>query len=172
MKARTFTAVLAIAALSAGVAAAQDQGGDHQRGGGEAHGGGQAGPAHVAPGGAPMRPDGPGMAAPHAAAPSGPMRGDHDTGGPARQFSYQGHSHAAMRGPSFHYPRGYSYRRWGVGQRLPSLFLSSIYFFDDYGEFGFGPPPFGDRWVRYGPDLLLVEIGTGRVVDVVYGAFY
>jgi Ni/Co efflux regulator RcnB len=29
----------------------------------------------------------------------------------------------------------------------------------------------GYQWVRYGPDLLLVDIATGQVVDVRYGVF-
>jgi Ni/Co efflux regulator RcnB len=85
---------------------------------------------------------------------------------------YQGQAHAAIRGSSFHYPHGYSYRRWSTGQRLPMLFLTARYFFDDYSDLGFGPPPFGDCWVRYGSDLLLVDIRSGQVVDVIYGAFY
>ena len=35
-----------------------------------------------------------------------------------------------------------------------------------------GGPPYGYRWLRYGPDLLLVEIAAGRIVDVIYDAFY
>ena len=30
----------------------------------------------------------------------------------------------------------------------------------------------GYRWVRYGPDLLLVQLGTGYIADTIYGAFY
>jgi Ni/Co efflux regulator RcnB len=37
---------------------------------------------------------------------------------------------------------------------------------------GLGAPPYGYRWIRYGPDMLLVEVRSRRVVDVVYGAFY
>jgi Ni/Co efflux regulator RcnB len=87
-------------------------------------------------------------------------------------FSYQGRNFNRVHGSAFRYPRGYSYRRWGLGQRLPRLFLSPLYFFTDYAAFGFGPPPFGDQWVRYGPDLLLVDVNSGEVVYVIYGAFY
>ena len=73
--------------------------------------------------------------------------------------------------PGWRYPRGYRYRRWSIGLLLPALFLSSTYYFDDYYDLGVGPPPPGYRWVRYGPDLLLVQIGTRRVADVIYGAF-
>jgi Ni/Co efflux regulator RcnB len=77
-----------------------------------------------------------------------------------------------IRGRAFHYPRGYRYRRFRTGLILPALFLSSAYFFNDYYSLGLGPPPPGYVWVRYGPDLLLVSRHTGRVVDVIYGAFY
>lgn len=74
--------------------------------------------------------------------------------------------------PGWRYPRGYSYRRWTIGLLLPSLFLSSTYYFNDYNALGVGPPAPGYRWVRYGPDLLMVDIRTGRIGDVIYGAFY
>ena len=77
-----------------------------------------------------------------------------------------------IRGPVFHYPRGYHYRRWSIGLILPSIFLSNYYYYDQYASFGLYPPPFGYLWVRYGPDLLLVNMRTGRIRDVVYGAFY
>ena len=34
------------------------------------------------------------------------------------------------------------------------------------------PPPPGRRWVRYGSDLLLVNVRNRRVEDVIYGVFY
>lgn len=74
--------------------------------------------------------------------------------------------------PGFQYPHGYRYRRWSIGVLLPALFLSSRYYYDDYSALGVGAPPRGYRWVRYGPDLLLVRTRTRRVVDVIYGAFY
>jgi Ni/Co efflux regulator RcnB len=37
---------------------------------------------------------------------------------------------------------------------------------------GLPPPPYGYRWVRYGPDALLVNICDGRILDVIYDAFY
>jgi hypothetical protein len=76
-----------------------------------------------------------------------------------------------IHGPAFRYPRGYAYRRWTIGLLLPRLFLSSSYYYDNYPALGMGPPPPGARWVRYGPDLLLVDVRTGRSRDVIYGAF-
>lgn len=76
-----------------------------------------------------------------------------------------------IQGPGFRYPHGYRYRRWTIGLLLPSLFLSSAYYFDNYASYGVYPPPPRHRWVRYGPDLLLVNTRTGRIRDVIYGAF-
>ena len=73
---------------------------------------------------------------------------------------------------TYHYPHGYNYRRWSVGSVLPRLFLSGSYFFNDYGALGLGAPPPGYVWVRYGPDLLLVNRYNGRIADVIPGAFY
>jgi Ni/Co efflux regulator RcnB len=73
---------------------------------------------------------------------------------------------------TYRYPRGYSYRRWNSGSILPRLFRSSAYYYTNWYSLGFGPPPPGYAWVRYGPDLLLVNIYTGRIRDVVYGVFY
>jgi Ni/Co efflux regulator RcnB len=77
-----------------------------------------------------------------------------------------------IHGPQFRYPRGYAYRRWTIGLLLPTLFFSSTYYYDHYWNLGVGAPPPGYRWVRYGPDLLLVDIRTRRIADVIQGAFY
>jgi Ni/Co efflux regulator RcnB len=73
---------------------------------------------------------------------------------------------------AFHYPRGYHYRRWSDGSFLPRIFLSSAYYYTNWYDLGFGPPPPGYQWVRYGPDLLLVNVYTGRIRDVAYNVFY
>jgi Ni/Co efflux regulator RcnB len=72
----------------------------------------------------------------------------------------------------FVYPNGWGYRRWGIGVPLPTIFLASTYFYADWATLGLAPPQPGFQWVRYGPDLLLVDVHTGQVVDAVYGAFY
>ncbi len=76
-----------------------------------------------------------------------------------------------VRWSGYNFPRGYSYRRWSPGLLLPSLFFSSAFFFNDYQSLGLYAPPYGYHWVRYGPDLLLVQNGTRRIVEVRYGVF-
>lgn len=197
MKRSLISAALLVAGLAAGPAFAQDQqhpggpgggaphptgGQPHQTGGGPHTGGGAPGGGMsgmpgmggqtMSGGGAPQ------VSGHHRTGHGGPPQalastGGHNPGSPGPgHFAYQGQSHARIHGPTFHYPAGYHYRRWGAGQFLPRLFLTSAFFFTDYADYGFGPPPFGDAWVRYGPDLLLVNIATGQIVDVIYGAFY
>jgi Ni/Co efflux regulator RcnB len=118
---------------------------------------------------------GPG-AAPAPAAPRPPQGGGFHGGpggpGGGHNFVYLGHPHPRFHGPEYRYPPGFSYRRWSIGERLPLLFLAPGYFFSDYAALGLDPPPYGYEWVRYGPDLLLVQLGTGQVVEVVPGAIY
>ena len=71
----------------------------------------------------------------------------------------------------FVYRHGWAYRRWAVGAILPPLFLAPAYFYADWATLGLDPPQPGFQWVRYGPDLLLVNVTTGAVVDTVYGVF-
>jgi Ni/Co efflux regulator RcnB len=80
--------------------------------------------------------------------------------------------HHSIRGPAFHYPPGFAYRFWTTGAILPAIFLTPPYFYDGYATLGLAPPPPGYRWVRYGRDLLLVNVTTGRVADVVDGVFF
>jgi Ni/Co efflux regulator RcnB len=91
---------------------------------------------------------------------------------PPHHFLSQGRWRQSIRGPVFRYPPGFAYRSWITGAILPPVFLSDAYYYNNYGALGLGPPPAGYRWVRYGPDLLLVNVVTGRIADVVDGAFY
>jgi Ni/Co efflux regulator RcnB len=88
------------------------------------------------------------------------------------QFYWRGKWLGRIHASLFQYPHGYSYRIWNEGDRLPPLFLSSSYYYDGYAQLGLEAPPPGYRWVRYGPDLLLVDTNTNEVEQVVYGAFY
>ena len=67
---------------------------------------------------------------------------------------------------------GYSYRRIGIGITLGSLFYTNRYWIDDPWSYRL-PEVYGPyRWVRYYDDVLLVNIYTGEVVDVIYDFFW
>jgi Ni/Co efflux regulator RcnB len=69
-------------------------------------------------------------------------------------------------------PPGYSYRRYGIGERLPPAFFVRDYWLTDYASYGLiAPPGDGYVWVRFGPDALLIDEDTGETIQVVYGVF-
>ncbi len=131
-----------------------------------------SGPPH------PVGPPHPG-AAPHAkplavphGLPHGPIAGPPHPVGPVGHFSYGGHMINQVHLAPFIYPPGWAYRQWTVGAVLPPFFLVPAYYYADWAALGLAPPQPGYQWVRYGPDLLLVDTTTGQVVDVAYGVLY
>ena len=91
---------------------------------------------------------------------------------PSHRFLSEGRWRPSIHGPAFRYPPGFRYRRWRTGAILAPVFLSPPYYYDNYAPLGLGRPPAGYRWVRNGPDLLLVNVATGRIADIVDGVFY
>ena len=135
------------------------------------NGGPQIQPPRPGNGGPQIQPPRPGTGGPQIQPPR-PVRPIVTPGRPHRPGAGRPPSFRPIHGPSFRYPRGYRYRRYAIGLILPGLFLSNSYYYNDYASLGVGPPPPGYRWLRYGPDLLLVQRGSGRIADVIYGAFY
>jgi Ni/Co efflux regulator RcnB len=90
-----------------------------------------------------------------------------------RNVNWHGNTWGGTRiyGRPYAWPHGYGYVRRPVGWIMPHPFLTSAYFYSGWATLGLAAPMAGYQWVRYGPDLLLVQIGTGRVADVRYGVF-
>jgi hypothetical protein len=127
------------------------------------------------------------MITPHPGAPIGEVRpgvpigevrpgapvGEVRPGGPVgTQFNYRGHTVERVHRDPFIYPQGYGYRRWEIGAALPPLFLAPDYYYPDWAALGLEPPPPGCQWVRYGPDLLLVDMNSGQILDTAYDVCY
>lgn len=73
-----------------------------------------------------------------------------------------------------YYPpvRGWNYRRIGIGFTLGAPFFASSFWINDPWAYRL-PPAYGQyRWVRYYGDVLLVDIYTGQVVDVINDFFW
>jgi Ni/Co efflux regulator RcnB len=69
--------------------------------------------------------------------------------------------------------RNWRYRTVTVGYRLEPVFYGSRYYITDYGRYHLTPPRYRYlRWIRYGDDLLLVNIRTGRVLQVVHYRYW
>ena len=88
------------------------------------------------------------------------------------------HFHMAFRAPHrFHIrpwiaPRGFYYRRFAIGERVPAVLLISTYFLTDFALYGLEEPDDGYVWVRDGDDAVLVDEETGEVIEVEYDVFY
>jgi Nickel/cobalt transporter regulator len=70
------------------------------------------------------------------------------------------------------YGYGYGYRRYGIGIYLDSLFFSNRYWVNDPWQYRLPDPGYGYRWVRYYDDVLLVDVRSGYVVDVIHDFFF
>lgn len=121
----------------------------------------------------PPRPGGPQIQPPR---PGGPQIQPPRPGGPHVRPPHSGHRPGFHRPPHYRphpyrYPHGYAYRRWHIGAVLPHILFGSAYYFNDYRLFGLYAPPRHYHWVRYGPDLILVNTQNGHVRDVHYGVF-
>jgi len=73
----------------------------------------------------------------------------------------------------YHAPyRWHNYQRFSIGFLLEPLFFSSRYWIGDPWHYRLPPAYPGTRWVRYYNDVLLVDVYTGEVVDVIYDFFW
>lgn len=55
---------------------------------------------------------------------------------------------------------------------MPRSWWAPDYQLNDWWAYGLPIPPIGYEWVRVGDDALLIDIYTGRVVQVAYDIFY
>jgi Ni/Co efflux regulator RcnB len=69
-------------------------------------------------------------------------------------------------------PRGYVYRPVRIGYRFAPAYYGRSYWIADPWTYRLRRPAAGLRWIRYGNDAVLVNMRTGRVVDVNTGFFW
>lgn len=76
------------------------------------------------------------------------------------------------RGPAYAGPsRNWRYRPVNVGYRFEPVYYGQRYWIDA-DRYRLPRPVATQRWVRYGNDVVLVNVRTGRVVAVNNGFFY
>ena len=68
--------------------------------------------------------------------------------------------------------RNHHYSRFSIGFFLDSLFYNQRYWISDPWQYRLPPAPYGTQWVRYYDDVLLVDVYTGEVVDVIHNFFW
>jgi len=75
-------------------------------------------------------------------------------------------------GPYYSPYRGYGYNRFSIGIFLDPFFYDQRYWIGDPWQYRLPPAEPGTEWVRYYNDVLLVDIYTGEVIDVIYDFFW
>ena len=86
--------------------------------------------------------------------------------------SYRNRYGSLFRLGRYYDPYGYRYRRFTIGFNLWPNYYRSRYWLNDPWHYRL-PPAYGPyRWVRYYDDVLLVDVYTGEVVDVIYNFFW
>ncbi|HEX8306866.1 MAG TPA: RcnB family protein [Allosphingosinicella sp.] len=68
--------------------------------------------------------------------------------------------------------RNYRYNRLSIGIVLDSLFYSNRYWLSDPWQYRLPAAPYGTQWVRYYDDVVLVDVYTGEVIDVIENFFW
>ena len=68
--------------------------------------------------------------------------------------------------------RNHRYSRFSIGFFLEPLFFSNNYWISDPWQYRLPPAYPGTQWVRYYDDVLLVDLYTGEVIDVIYDFFW
>lgn len=69
-------------------------------------------------------------------------------------------------------PYGYYARAWGFGDFLPRPWFERSYWLLNFLDFDLPYPPPGFVWVRVGPDAIMIDEYSGRIVQVVHGIFW
>ena len=89
-----------------------------------------------------------------------------------RDYPFQFSGHQRYRGYSYYPPRGFYARHWVFGDIVPRSWWGLDYRINDWWAYSLPIPPIGYEWVRVGDDALLLDLYSGRVVEVAYDIFY
>lgn len=68
-------------------------------------------------------------------------------------------------------PSGFTYRRFSVGEHVPSALMGDSVVLNDYQNYALESPPSGLTWIRDGKDALLIDVRTGEVIQADYDVF-
>lgn len=86
-----------------------------------------------------------------------------------RDWRYDGNRYAAA---AYVYPQGGRYQPRAAGDYLSRAYRTpQRYWITDPGAYRLAPPAQGTRWVRVGPDALMVQIADGIIASAVLGLF-
>ena len=69
-------------------------------------------------------------------------------------------------------PRGYRYRPVTVGYRFQPSYYQRNYWLNDYSRYRLARPGYNQQYIRYGNDVVLVDIRNGSALRVFSSFFY
>lgn len=69
-------------------------------------------------------------------------------------------------------PRGWRYRPVAVGHRFAPAYYNRRYWINDPGRYRLPGPGRYQRWIRYGNDVVLIDMRNGTVLRVNNGFFW
>ncbi len=64
------------------------------------------------------------------------------------------------------------YRAFSPGVRIGLGYYQPRYYINDYGRYRLPPPGYHQRWVRHYNDVLLIDVRSGYVVDVIRNFYW
>ena len=67
---------------------------------------------------------------------------------------------------------GYTYRYFAPGVRLDRGYYAPRYTINDYGRYRLPHPGYNQRWIRNYRDVLLIDVRSGRVIDVIRNFYW
>lgn len=87
--------------------------------------------------------------------------------------SWRNSNRNIFRGSRYYSPyRNWGYNRFSIGIFLEPLFYSNRYWIGDPWQYRLPPAYPGTQWVRYYNDVLLVDVYSGEVLDVIHDFFW
>jgi Ni/Co efflux regulator RcnB len=96
-----------------------------------------------------------------------------DRGGPRGDWrDYRRSNPEAFRRGGYRGPGGYRYRAVTPGYRFAPSYYGRNYWVNDWQNYRLARPLGYQRWVRYGNDVVLVDIRNGAVVSVFNSFFF
>jgi Ni/Co efflux regulator RcnB len=85
---------------------------------------------------------------------------------------YRKNNRQVYKRPAYNAPRGFRYRHIEAGFRFQPVYYSSRYVISDPWRYRLPRAEGNRRWVRYGNDVVLVNIRNGRVITVYRDFFW
>jgi Ni/Co efflux regulator RcnB len=84
--------------------------------------------------------------------------------------SYRDSNRHIYRGHGWHSDN--RYRSFNPGIRIGAGYYSPRYYVNDYGRYRLPRPGYNQRWVRHYNDVLLIDVRSGYVIDVIRNLYW